>query len=215
MASWGFMIIATVDKMTGPGQTIRDGANFLVAANGNAASIFFNKLETTEIGAFGHSQGATGAMNALINSGGMIKTVLPIELPARIWCVASCVPCRASRKDQYSSWAGRSTRSRRRHRARWSAASNRSPGYYDAVRGRHQGQGDAEGPDAQRRDGPARFVAAQPPCLIGVFGYLGYPTAWMMYQLPADAVARGAFVSGTGEMFSQTVNWEHFTSNIP
>ena len=37
----------------------------------------------------------------------------------------------------------------------------------------------------------------------------------MMYQLQADTVARGAFVSGTGEMFSQTVNWEHVNSNIP
>ncbi len=37
----------------------------------------------------------------------------------------------------------------------------------------------------------------------------------MMYQLQGDAVAHGAFVSGTGEMFSQTVNWEHVGSNIP
>jgi hypothetical protein len=58
MASWGFVIIATVDKMTGPGQTMLDGVNFLIAANGNPASPFFNKLNAAEIGAFGHSQGA-------------------------------------------------------------------------------------------------------------------------------------------------------------
>jgi len=85
MASWGFVIIATEDQMTGPGKTILDAANFLVAANGNPG-IFQNKLDTTNIGAIGHSQGATGAINALIKSGGTIKTVIPIELPSRSLC---------------------------------------------------------------------------------------------------------------------------------
>jgi predicted esterase len=39
-----------------------------------------------QIGAFGHSQGATGAFNAMLKSGGKIKTVLPLELPAQFLC---------------------------------------------------------------------------------------------------------------------------------
>ncbi len=68
------------------GQTILDGANFLTAANSNPVSIFFHKLNVSQVGSFGHSQGATGAINALIKSAGMIKTVLPIELPGQQFC---------------------------------------------------------------------------------------------------------------------------------
>jgi hypothetical protein len=49
----------------------------------------------------------------------------------------------------------------------------------------------------------------------GVYGYLGYATAWLMYQLPGHSYAHGAFVSGTGEMFSVTKNGEIAASNIP
>src|SRR6266849_3211358 len=73
MASWGFVIIATEDKNTGVGQTILDAAKFLVAANGTPG-IFQNKLDVNNVGAMGHSQGATGAINALIKSAGAIKT---------------------------------------------------------------------------------------------------------------------------------------------
>jgi hypothetical protein len=86
MASWGFVVIAAQDKNSGSGQTILDGANFLIAANSNPANIFFHKLNTSQIGAFGHSQGATGAINALKKSAGTIKTVMPIELPEQLFC---------------------------------------------------------------------------------------------------------------------------------
>ena len=39
-----------------------------------------------EIGTLGHSQGATGAVNAMIKSGGLIKTVIAIELPRQFFC---------------------------------------------------------------------------------------------------------------------------------
>jgi hypothetical protein len=49
----------------------------------------------------------------------------------------------------------------------------------------------------------------------GVYGYLGYPTAWFMFQLQGDSYAHGAFVNPTGEMFSETKNWERVASNVP
>jgi hypothetical protein len=216
MASWGFVVIATLDKTTGPGQTIRDGANFLIAANSNPASIFFNKLKTTEIGAFGHSQGATGAMNALINSSGTIKTVLPIELPARIWCTASCVPMPSFTQGSVFFLDGSLDPISPPTQSPLISGEQSIAGYYNAVpAGVAKLKGTLRGPTHNDVTGQPDCAAAQPPCLIGVFGYLGYPTAWMMFQLQGDAVAHGAFVSGTGEMFSQTVNWEHVAGNIP
>lgn len=40
---------------------------------GNASSIFFHTLDTAEIGAVGHSLGGTGALNAVVKSGGTSK----------------------------------------------------------------------------------------------------------------------------------------------
>jgi hypothetical protein len=216
MASWGFVVIATVDKMTGAGQTILDGANVLIAANGNAASIFFSKLNTAEIGAFGHSQGAAGAMNALIKSSGTIKTTLPIELPARIWCVANCVPMPSFTQGSVFFLDGSLDPISPPTQSAQTSGEQSIAGYYNAVpAGVAKLKGTLKGPTHNDVTGQPDCAAAQPPCLIGVFGYLGYPTAWMMYQLQADAFAHGAFVSGTGEMFSQTVNWEQVESNIP
>jgi hypothetical protein len=216
IASWGFVVIATVDKMTGPGQTILDGANLLISANSDSASTFFNKLNTAEIGAFGHSQGAGGAMNALIKSNGTIKTVLPIELPARIWCVANCVAMQSFTQGSVFFLDGSLDPISPPTQSPQISGEQSIAGYYNAVpAGVAKLKGTLKGPTHNDVTGQPDCAAAQPPCLIGVFGYLGYPTAWMMYQLQGDAVAHGAFVSGTGEMFSQTVNWEHVASNIP
>jgi hypothetical protein len=73
MGSWGFVEIATENLNTGVGQTVLDAANYLIHANGDIRSNFSQKLNVIEIGSFGHSQGATGSINALIKSAGAIK----------------------------------------------------------------------------------------------------------------------------------------------
>jgi hypothetical protein len=167
MASWGFVIVASEDPMTGPGQTILDAAKYMVAANSDSTSPFFHKLNVNQVGSFGHSQGATGAVNALLKSNGLIKTVLPIELPAQIY--------------------GNSTN--------FFNPANLTGSIFFV-------------------DGSTDFVS---PPLQGnnVYGYLGYPTAWFMDRLQGDTYAHGAFVNSTGEMFSETTNWQYVASNIP
>jgi len=71
LASWGFVVIATRDGTTGTGQTVLDSANYIKARNADSGSIFYGKLDTTRIGAMGHSQGASGAQGAAgVDSGG-------------------------------------------------------------------------------------------------------------------------------------------------
>ena len=89
MASWGFVVVATEDANTGLGQTILDAANFMIRANEDSTSIFYHHLNVNRIGSFGHSQGAGGAIQALLKSAGSIKTVVPIELPAQVWVPAA------------------------------------------------------------------------------------------------------------------------------
>jgi hypothetical protein len=62
--------------------------------------------------------------------------------------------------------------------------------------------------------GQPKCVPGTPFCDIGVFGYLGYPTAWLAYQLGLDPSAKAAFVSGSGEMFQQRSHWQHVQSNV-
>ena len=62
---------------------------------------------------------------------------------------------------------------------------------------------------------PSEEREEHPRMYHGVYGYLGYPTAWFMDRLQGDAYAHKAFIKGTGEIFSETANWEFVDSNIP
>ena len=220
MASWGFVVIATEDQFTGAGQTILDAANFMVHANSDPASPFFHKLNVSQVGAFGHSQGAGGAGQAFIKSAGLIKTVMPIELPARAWCTlgSNCfepanltggsvffidgsadIPISPPTQSQPPAVIGEQS----------------VQAFYDATPNTvRKLKGTLIGPSHNDITGQPDCSHAQFPCINGVYGYLGYPTAWFMDQLQGDAYAHGAFVNGTGEMFSETTNWQLVASNI-
>ena len=219
LASWGFVVIATEDEFTGPGQTILDAANFMVGQNSDSASIFFHKLNTSQIGAVGTSQGAGGAANALIKSAGTIKTVVPIELPAHKWCTLgpSCLDTKNLVSGSVFFIDGSSDLLISPPTQSPQVTTEESiEAYYNAVpAGVAKLKGTLIGPNHNDISGQPSCQTASQPCVNGVYGYLGYPTAWFMDQLQGDAYAHGAFVSGTGEIFSQTTNWEYVASNIP
>jgi len=220
LASWGFVVIATEDQFTGPGQTILDAANFLVHANSDSTSIFYHKLNTSQIGAVGHSQGAGGAANALIKSAGTIKTVIPIELPAHMWCTLgpNCLDTTNLTSGSVFFIDGSLDL--------LISPPTQLPGvtteesiaaYYNAVpAGVPKLKATLIGANHNDITGqPSCQTAVAQPCANGVYGYLGYPTAWLMDRLQGDTYAHGAFINGTGEIFSQTTNWEYVASDIP
>jgi hypothetical protein len=217
MASWGFVLIAAQDKNTGSGQTILDAANFIIAANSDSASIFFHKLDTSQIGAFGHSQGATGAINALKKSAGTIKTVMPIELPEQLFCSSpqNCADTSTLAQGSIFFIDGSSDVISPSTQPAFATGLQSIAAYYSAVpAGIMKVKGTLIGPTHCDVQGSPNCTAATIPCLLGVYGYLGYPTAWMMFQLQNDNYARGAFVNGTGELFSETTNWQLVASTI-
>ena len=71
------------------------------------------------------------------------------------------------------------------------------------------------GPTHNDVQGSPTCTGATVPCLLGVYGYMGYPTAWMRFQLQNDSYAHGAFVSASGEIFWETKNWQHVASTVP
>ena len=222
LASWGFVIVGTEDEYAGPGQTILDAANYMIGANGNSSSLFYQKLDVREIGALGHSQGASGAINALIKSGGSIKTVIAIELPKRFFC-SSQVNCTDTKNLKVGSIFfidGSEDEIAPPTQYSWESAEQSLQTYYDAVPSEvAKVKGTLIGPDhldvlgqPDCRDWIQRL---QFMCTYGVYGYLGYPTAWMMAQLQGDTYAAGAFAKGSGEIFSETTNWEYVESTFP
>lgn len=219
LASWGFVIIATEDSFTGPGQTILDAANFMVQTNNDSTKIFYHKLNTSQIGAVGHSQGAGGSGNALIKAGGTIKTAVLIELPAHMWCTYG-VQCFDATKVTAGSvffidGSSDLLVSPPLQGGGVTTEESIDKFYKDVPAGVPKLKGTLIGPDHNDISGqPSCQTAKALPCVNGVYGYLGYPTAWLMDRLQGDTYAHGAFINGTGEMFSQTRNWEYVASNI-
>jgi hypothetical protein len=219
MASWGFVVIATEDENTGPGQTVLDGAIYLINANSTPASVFYHKLNIVQIGAFGHSQGATGAFNAMLKSGGKIKTVVPIELPAQFLCTnpANCADTtKMSSGSIFLIDGSADLIISPPTQFPWETGEQSVAAYYDGVpAGVLKVKGTLIGPNHNDIQGQPSCQPISWPCTNGVYGYLGYPTAWMMAQLQGDNYARGAFVNGSGEIFSETTNWELAASDVP
>ncbi|HTT32456.1 MAG TPA: hypothetical protein VMH48_02540 [Methylomirabilota bacterium] len=218
MASWGFVVIATQDLNTGPGQTILDAANFMIAQNA-VPGLFQNKLNTSQVGAFGHSQGATGAINALKKSGGTIKTVMPIELPAQQFCSSLLNCADTSTLTQGTIFLIDGSLdfpiSPPTQPATATGLQSIAAYYSAAPAGIIKVKGTLIGPSHADLEGSPTCSTVPLGCVLGVYGYLGYPTAWMMFQLQSDSYAHGAFVSGTGEIFSETTNWQYVASNVP
>jgi hypothetical protein len=222
LASWGFVVIATRDRFTGDGLTIWDAATFLINANTDPQSIFNNKLDTAHVGAIGHSQGAAGAIRAMNASAGKITTVIPIELPGQQFCF--CAP-----NDVLD------TASITQGSVFFVDGSNDIPvsppiqlqpppavgeqslaAFYAAVPANvPKLTATLIGPSHNDITGqPGCDTAAAQPCVVGVTGYLGYPTAWMADRLGVDSSAHAAFVTGTGEIFLQTSHWSFVRSNV-
>jgi pimeloyl-ACP methyl ester carboxylesterase len=193
LASWGFVVVASTDLTTGTGAEILAAANYMIQQNSASGSIFYQKLDTAHVGAIGHSQGAGGVVNATNNSNGLIKTTIPIALPNQIWVSAGdeyyvqslAVPVLFLGGSKDVIIASPATLT----------------GYYSQVPG-------------------AAAVAVLKGADHNTIqntggGFLGYITAWMMYALRNDTIARGAFVASPPEINTNTLWQNQAEKNLP
>ncbi|MDT7753594.1 MAG: hypothetical protein QOD96_7256 [Pseudonocardiales bacterium] len=220
LASWGFVVVATEDSNTGSGQQILDAAHWLVRQDSRPSSPFYHRLATARVGAIGHSQGAAGALNAMIQSDGLITTAVLIETPAQILC-GSRTSCPDTRKltggaiflvngsaDQLISPSTQPLP--------WALTGLQSnSAYYDAAPASvTKAWATLDGPSHNDVTGQPGCAPLTALCFNGVYGYLGYPTAWLMDRLRHDHYAHQAFVAQTGELFRERTNWSNQHSNI-
>ncbi|TAL34103.1 MAG: alpha/beta hydrolase [Spirochaetes bacterium] len=192
LASWGFVVIGNFDTAVGTGEAIIETMNYLVARNGDPASIFYQKLDVGNIGLAGHSQGAGGVVNAATNftEGDMVTTLVPVSLPALKWCDAEDI---------------------------YDTSLVDVPVFFTRGNGMLDG---IIAPLADVRAAynalPSGVGAAMGTCkgtdhntIQGNGGKLrGYVTAWLRYQLANDATARNAFAGTSPELPGNTTNWK-------
>ena len=68
LASWGFIVIGNHDGSTWSGKSADLTLDYLLRLNEDASSIFYQKVDTENIGITGHSQGGVGVFNAIQNN---------------------------------------------------------------------------------------------------------------------------------------------------
>jgi len=218
LASWGFVVIASRQPSAGSGQELRDAIAYLQAENERAGSPFYQHLDMTRVGAMGHSQGAMGALNAMRDSGGSVRTAVALAIPAQSYCprmghctdtatltTGSVLFINGSLDHDISpSVQAADLLGLQSNKAYYLATPTRLPKAWGTLVG--TGHSDVMGhPNCPPNDSS---------CRQGVQGLLGYPTAWMMDRLQGDATAHTAFVRGSGEFFVKGGAWRHQVSNI-
>src|SRR5580658_7949409 len=222
LASWGFVIVASTSPNTGTGAEMLAGEDYLVAANADEASPFCESLDVDHIGAGGHSQGADGAAQALLaadapgSAHSFIATLLPIELPAQEWtCFGDPAPsCVAAESFDSASLVHGSvffvdgsedTLIAPPTQAAGTTGEQSIQAYYDATpAGTPKAKATLLGAD--HNDIQDRCTVGFGCAGVGPGGYLGYVTAWLMYQLRGDARARLAF-AGSAPQINADPSW--------
>lgn len=218
-ASWGFVVVASRQPMAGSGQEMRDALQWLLTQNERPASPFYHRLATDRVASVGHSQGAVGALNALKDSGGAIRTAIAVAIPAQSFCPAMgwCADpaLLASGSVMYVNGT-RDLNVSPSFQPRGAAGLQSNQAYYAATpTSRPKAWGSLLGVGHSDLMGQPACNGTDPDCLTGVWGFLGYPTAWLMDQLQGDAAAHAAFTPGSGEFFVTGGHWRNQASQQP
>ena len=57
LASWGFIVVGNEDEWTWDGKSVSKSLDIMLKANADPSSLFYQKVDTANIGLTGHSQG--------------------------------------------------------------------------------------------------------------------------------------------------------------
>jgi hypothetical protein len=219
LASWGFVVIASRQPNAGSGAELRDAIAYLRAENARSGSRFYQKLALDKVGAMGHSQGAVGAVNAMRDGAGTVRTAVALAIPAQQFCpqMGHCADTGELTsgamlfvngtldKTISPSTQADGVQGLQSNQAYYRATPKALPKAWGALTG--VAHSDLMGqPDCPK--------GVDPDCHSGVQGFLGYPTAWLMDQLQGDPQAHSAFVDGSGEFFLNAGQWRHQVGNI-
>lgn len=200
LASWGFVISASTDPTVATGTEMIDALDHLIAQNDMAGSPFQGRLDLSRIGTIGHSQGAGGTLNTALRFSRTVNgievdvdTAVPMNLPDQRYVDegGNFLDALNPAADYSVFLVGGSS-------DKLVCPPATLTGYFTSILGNPAAVAALKGAShntIQRSGG----------------GYLGYITAWMMYQLRDDSVARNAFVGAPGRTAELLTNtgWQN------
>jgi hypothetical protein len=220
-ASWGFVVVATRNSYTGYGSPLLEALASIKHDTADPGNVLHDKLDFTRVAAVGHSQGADGAVNAMLKSNGAIITSIAFELPSERFCnpPGDCVDAELFKNATQGSIflvTGSHDGIVAPDTQRDSGGLNSATAFYDAFPARlTKAKGVLVGPSHNDVTGKPDCKSTDiVPCLCGVYGYLGFPTAWLVWRLRGDRDGHRAFGRDRGEIFSANA-WQNVLTNVP
>lgn len=192
LASWGYVVVASDSGQVGLGGEMLAAARWMIDQNARAGSIFQGKLNTTRVGSLGHSQGASGAVWAQVDSN-LITSTVAIAFPDRAWWNPPAPPESElvfNDVDQPTFYMAGSLD--------FLATSDQQL-FFDLTAGPSVKAALLWGGHNDIQDG------GNPAAL------LGYITAWFKYTLEGDTFARTAFVGSSPSELEENPAWSNQT----
>ncbi|GFE82424.1 lipase [Steroidobacter agaridevorans] len=212
LATWGFIVVGSRDTGTSSGGTVADAANYIIGQGNTAGSIFFGKVDGTKAGVAGHSQGGCTATK-LFATGTAPFSAYYAAHPGPAWISGLLCGLSLPRDVQNTTNTGAIFYMSGAQDGGDNGADTLNR-YYTPTRNTatkafgvlsQAGHNDISGNPGCQGGG----------CTTGVYGYLGYPTAWFMWKLQGASDGPSAFSSSSGEFTLQTSDWITNLTNVP
>lgn len=202
-ASWGFVVVASDDGSTGLGESTEDAVNYIVAQSQSQSSEFFHKIDGTQIGVSGHSQGGLTAIHLFARRPELFKTSVPWSATTfgagLVFGAANVFDLNRVRSGSIFFWGSATDllgNSALQLVDYQSTSDNVGKAIASLTNGGHDGL--VRPPECN-----------EPECIAA----RGYSTAWMMWRLQDAADVESAFVPGTGEFSRSHPLWSLQMSN--
>ena len=199
LASWGFIVVGNGDRQAGTGISTSQTLDYMLEQNQNSDSLFYERIDISNIGIAGYSQGGVGAVRAVTEyeNSGKYKTIFTGS---------------AAHSYLAQMWGG------------YDASKVSIPWFMTAATGTSDDTGATDAAKEWLGVAPlsslienynamsdnvlklrARVVGAEHEEMQMTTD--GYMTAWMLYQLQGDEEAGKAFIGENAEILSNA-NWK-------
>lgn len=199
IASYGFIIVCSYDSDQGTGELMKNAADYMIEENDDPNSMFYNKIDTDNIAAMGHSQGACGAVN-VATSASYIDTVIPMSLVSESTLDSLGVSCDVTQITVPTLLTDGE------NETSIMAPPYVTAGYYYSMITNNIFQPVVK----------ASLTGAGHNEMMNFYGnperYFGYITAWLLFQLKGDTTARAAFAGNNPEILNNS-NWIYVDIN--
>jgi hypothetical protein len=208
LASWGFLVIASRDTDTGDGTTTADAAKYLLAQAKTPGNPLYGKVDTAHVGTAGHSQGGGSVVSLFAHQTSPFTAYVAIHPAPGYFCYAVC--------NIHPGDMANGTRGAILYLQSVGdgGAGDTKANYYDQTPNTAT-RAIGVLANAKHDDIMGNPHCTDATCVTGVYGYLGYSTAWFVWQLEGQSGLARAFGVSDGEFNQPDSDWNLNQSNVP